>query len=129
MKIIKSLTIAILTTSFLIVSHGAAAGDREEMKAQFDTDGDGKLSKQEKKAMRESVRAQVLEKFDADGDGELSEEERGAAKLARSEKIIAKFDTDGDNKLSAQELSVAMDSRGFAHKPPKRHRQRKSAEQ
>ena len=46
---------------------------------KFDTDGDGKLSDEEKQAAREARKAEFLKKFDKDGDGELSPEERKAA--------------------------------------------------
>ena len=46
---------------------------------KFDTDGDGKLSDEEKEAAREARKAEFLKKFDKDGDGELSPEERKAA--------------------------------------------------
>ena len=54
-----------------------------ELVKKFDKDGDGKLSEDERKAMREAMQAkmeerhkEMLEKYDADKDGKLSEEER-----------------------------------------------------
>ena len=47
-------------------------------------------------------RAHLIEKFDTDGDGKLSEDERKAAKAAMTERkdaFIAKHDTNGDGKL------------------------------
>ena len=73
----------------------------------FDADGDGALSKEERRAARQAVRENVLAMFDADGDGELSEEERAAA---RAEKIAA-HDTDGDGELSAEEREAARAAR------------------
>ncbi|MBK1833371.1 EF-hand domain-containing protein [Roseibacillus ishigakijimensis] len=78
-----------------------------EVIAKFDTDGDGKLNEEERKAAREARRAEfekrraeMLEKFDTDKDGKLSQEERKAAMLAR-------FDKDGDGELSDAEKEEA----------------------
>jgi hypothetical protein len=49
---------------------------------KFDKDGDGKLSKEEREAMMEARKAEMLKKFDKDGDGELNEEERAEARKA-----------------------------------------------
>ncbi|MGA0845733.1 MAG: EF-hand domain-containing protein, partial [Luteolibacter sp.] len=65
-------------------------GPPPEIVQEFDADGDGQLSQEERKAAHEARiarmqarRAAVLEKFDADGDGELNEEERANAHKAR----------------------------------------------
>lgn len=80
---------------------------------KFDKDGDGRLSKRERKAMHQARRAETLEKFDKDGDGKLSDDERKAAQDARmSERenrrkaILQKFDKDGDGKLSVEERAA-----------------------
>lgn len=86
-----------------------------EVIAKFDTDGDGKLTGDERKAAMEAGkekmkerRAAMLAKFDTDGDGELSKEEREAARAA----FVAKYDTDGDGKLSKEEReAVPADER------------------
>lgn len=65
----------------------AMAARREEMRKkalkEFDADGDGTLSEDERAQMREAMqkrrqerRTEMLKKFDADGDGKLSPEER-----------------------------------------------------
>lgn len=69
---------------------------------QFDKDGDGKLSTEERKAMREEMRKEREKAFDKDGDGKLSETERAAMDAARKEREKA-FDKDGDGKLSLEE--------------------------
>jgi len=46
---------------------------------------------------------EVIKKFDKDGDGKLSEEERAAMKEARHKENLAKYDTDKDGKLSDAE--------------------------
>ena len=56
-------------------------GRKEEVLAEFDKDGDGKLSDEEREAIRKQFSGkgrklppQVLAKFDKDGDGELNGE-------------------------------------------------------
>ena len=66
---------------------------------QYDTDGDGTLSDQE----REAAHAAILEKYDTDGDGELSRKERHAVRDAAHDAFVAKYDTDGDGELSSEE--------------------------
>ena len=44
---------------------------------EYDDDGDGELSEEERAAAAEARKADLLAEFDADGDGELSREERG----------------------------------------------------
>jgi hypothetical protein len=85
-------------------------GPPPEMMKQFDKDGDGQLSEEERKAMREKMqsrmeeqRKEMLEKFDADKDGKLSPEEREKARDAHQAMMLEKFDKDGDGKLSAEE--------------------------
>jgi hypothetical protein len=77
-----------------------------EMLKEFDKDGDGKLSEEERKAMREAMKERHKDKFkefDKDGDGKLSEAEREAMKEARKAEWLKKYDTDGDGKLSEEE--------------------------
>ncbi|WP_411825878.1 EF-hand domain-containing protein [Luteolibacter sp. AS25] len=86
-----------------------------EVLEKFDTDKDGKLSKEERdsqseeiKAAMEEHKAAMLEKFDTDKDGELSKEERKAM-------MMEKFDTDGDGTLSdaeKEEMKKSMGDRG-----------------
>ena len=79
--------------------------------------GEGKGAK---KGPRE-VPAEILEQFDTDGDGELSKEERKAARDARRAERIAKYDTDGDGELSKAEKEAARaDSPRGGKKGPKK---------
>jgi hypothetical protein len=80
---------------------------------EFDKDGDGKLSEDERKAMREALkvrmedrRKQMLEKYDADGDGKLSEAEIAKARADRQAELLKKYDKDGDGKLSEEERAA-----------------------
>lgn len=92
---------------------------------KFDTDGDGKLSEQEREAVRaamEEKRAAIIAKFDKDGDGKLNKEERDAAKEEfkklhgdrpmppggpSRDRILKRFDKDGDGKLNDEEREAA----------------------
>jgi Ca2+-binding EF-hand superfamily protein len=81
-----------------------------ELIKEFDKDGDGKLSDEERQAMRESMRArmearkkEMLERFDADQDGKLSDAERENARKTIKAEMLEKYDKDGDGKLSKEE--------------------------
>ncbi len=97
----------------------------KEIVEKFDKDGDGQLSEEERKAMREELRAmwekkrdEALAKYDADGDGKLSEDERRAMREEKKKEILAKYDKDGDGKLSKEEKQAAREEMG----PPPPHR-------
>ena len=73
--------------------------------------------------MDHEMRIQLLKQFDKDGDGRLSPEERAAAmeaiknkaedlkslRMKHAENIIKKFDKDGDGKLNTEELSEFLE--------------------
>lgn len=64
-------------------------GPPPELVKEFDKDGNGSLSDDEKSAMKtamEAKRKEMLEKYDADKDGKLSPDERKAA-VAAGEKL------------------------------------------
>ncbi len=94
---------------------GFGRGDFAARMARFDLDGDGFLSDEERQAMRQTRRAEMLAEFDLDGDGELSREERLAARRARFERsdrgqeLMRQFDVDGDGVLDETE-QAAMDA-------------------
>jgi Ca2+-binding EF-hand superfamily protein len=90
-----------------------------ELLKKFDKDGDGKLSEEERAAMRAAgpvrngeLEKKMLEKFDTDKDGKLSDEEKAAAKAAREKEMLEKFDVDKDGKLSEEERKAARESFG-----------------
>lgn len=65
------------------------AAKAKDMKAmfmkRFDKDGDGKISEEEKAAIKkefEARKAMFMKKFDKDGDGKLNDEEKAAIKKA-----------------------------------------------
>ncbi|WP_052573853.1 EF-hand domain-containing protein [Haloferula sp. BvORR071] len=88
-----------------------------EIIKEYDKDGDGKLSDDETKAMREAMQARRaeqekkdLEEFDKDKDGKLNDEETKALREARQAKrkaLIEKYDTDKDGKVSPEEAKAA----------------------
>lgn len=76
----------------------AAGGDKQraarERIRQYDKDGDGRLSDEEKAAAKNHMREQgvqperrkqLLKRFDKDGDGRLNDAERAEAEKARGE--------------------------------------------
>jgi len=82
---------------------------------EFDTDGDGYISDEERTAAPYRRHTQRLEKFDADGDGHVSNEERAAARNQRKEQRLEEFDADGDGRLSEDELAAAHKKRQEQH--------------
>lgn len=80
---------------------------------EFDKDGNGQLSEEERTTMRETLqsrmqerRKEMLEKFDADKDGKLSPEELSKARDAQKAEMLKKYDKDGDGELSAEERAA-----------------------
>jgi hypothetical protein len=113
-----AVTVALATAGFAFgepaKGKGERGGDRPappEMLEKYDTNKDGKLDKDERKAAFEARKAEMIKKFDKDGDGKLSEDERKAAGEARKAEMIKRFDKDGDGKLSEDERK-AMPKRG-----------------
>ncbi len=94
---------------------GFGRGDFAARMVRFDLDGDGFLSDEEREAMRQARRAEMLARFDLDGDGEISREERLAARQSRFEdsdrgqELMRRFDADGDGVLDETE-QAAMDA-------------------
>ena len=69
---------------------------------QFDSDGDGKLSRGERSAMRkkmQSKKQEIIQNFDTNGDGILNDEERITIRKAfqkHKAEAFESFDTDGE---------------------------------
>jgi hypothetical protein len=89
---------------------------RAHMLRQADTDGDGRLSQEERDAARarfQERRAEFVARHDTDGDGKLDDAERAAAReQIRTRLMEAKdrFDTDGDGKLDEAERQAAREA-------------------
>ncbi|MFT4176852.1 MAG: EF-hand domain-containing protein [Luteolibacter sp.] len=81
-----------------LITLGVLAGSLSFAAAQ---EGTTEKTKPERK-----IPAEVLEKFDKDGDGKLSEEEKAAMKEARKKEMLEKYDKDGDGKLSDEEKAA-----------------------
>ncbi len=79
---------------------------------EFDLDGDGILSEDERRAMMQQMRQEWMDRFDLDGDGELSREERMAARQgmfeqsARGQELMRQFDADGNGVLNEEEQAA-----------------------
>lgn len=84
--------------------------------SEFDTDGDGILSDEERREMmrtlRDEMRSEWMDRFDLDGDGELSREERQAARQSmfenseRGQELMRQFDEDGNGVLDEAEQAA-----------------------
>lgn len=68
----KMFAVGLLAATAMLVASPAVAGE-----------GEGKQRGQRDPAKRAEMREKMLEKFDTDGDGKLSKEERSAAREAR----------------------------------------------
>lgn len=92
-------------------ARGGWGGMMDRM-TEFDLDGDGILSEEERRAMMDAMRQEWIDRFDLDGDGELSREERMAARQAmfeqspRGQDLMRQFDADGDGVLNADEQAA-----------------------
>jgi len=96
----------------------------QEVVEKYDKDGDGKLSEDERSALRDDRKKRILEKYDTNKDGELDDaekakfrEERGdrrqgsGGKRQMNPEMLKQFDKDGDGELSAEERSALRDER------------------
>ncbi len=129
----------------VLAQHGGRhQGRRQKRLKQFDTDGDGKLSREERGKLREELQAQrderrqeKLNNYDLDGDGKLSDEERGQAKSDRQAKkqekreqkrqeLLEKYDTDGDGELSDEERETMREEMKDLGYPRRRNARRGS---
>ena len=74
---------------------------RDHILNRFDSDGDGKLSKNERTNLRKKMQGrkeQLMQKFDANGDGTLNDEEWSKIRKAfqeRKAKALKTLNTDG----------------------------------
>lgn len=122
-----SLTTCALTLSALLAGQamagettpagGAAPGPHGMMRA--DTNGDGKVSKEEAAAMHDKMQGDWFDQADANKDGFLTEDEirqardsrrdhmRGEMK-ARMEERFKEADTNNDGQLSLDEVQAKM---------------------
>ena len=88
-------------------------------------------AKEARKAKMEARKAKMLERFDIDGDGELSKDERKAMNEtlsaerqerieAKKQKLLEKFDADGNGELNGEEIQAAREALCAGHKHHKK---------
>ena len=69
---------------------------RDHILNRFDSDGDGKLSKNERSNLRKKIQGkkqEIMQKFDANGDGTLNDEEWSKIRKAFQEHKAKAFET------------------------------------
>ncbi len=98
---------------------GSGSGERPKLEdledrrkarlAQFDTDGDGKISEQERKVARHKRAEDMRTKADANGDGKVTIDELSNGTFRRMDP--AAIDTNKDGDISVDELDVALEAR------------------
>jgi EF-hand domain pair len=107
---------------------GAYAEMREKILKEFDKDGDGKLSDEEREKARDKIRELRIKIAKKNGDKPVEKGARrdgrpgpgGPPKLPKPEELFTKFDKDKDGKLSKDEFMALAD---FVHEhmpPPPR---------
>jgi hypothetical protein len=92
----------------LAIAAPAIAAETDDSKKAADTQKDENSEKAEENA---PPRQRVFQESDTDGDGRLSKEERVAAREKHHQKFIDEFDADGDGKLSDSEKETARKQR------------------
>ncbi len=80
--------------------------------AQFDADGDGKISEDERKAARHKRAEDMRSKADADGNGKVTPDELAKGNFRRLDP--ESLDTNKDGDVSVEELETALDQRNRA---------------
>jgi Ca2+-binding EF-hand superfamily protein len=130
----SKLTIAISVLSLLGSVGVAAARDgrggpkRDELRATFDRNQDGKLDDAERAEMMKAMqtrraehRQQMLAQFDSNRDGKLDDAEREKMIEQKSAEHFKKLDANGDGSVSYAEFKAARAAhhrRGFDGFPP-----------
>lgn len=121
MKMTKWITLGALigSCSFAVAQDAAPKPERKprevpaEMLKKWDKDGDGKISPEEAKAMREAMQAERLKKWDKNGDGKIDADEEKAMReemTAKRKALMEKYDENKDGKLDPAERKKAMDA-------------------
>jgi hypothetical protein len=122
MKTIPCILIAMLAGGTLMAEEAKPKPERGErtippaVLKEFDKDGDGKLSPEERElmhaAMEERRKARheaMLKRFDADADGKLSPEERKTAHETIRKEMLAKYDANSNGELEPDERKAMVE--------------------
>lgn len=86
-------------------------GDIEARLAQFDKDGDGIISREERRAAMEAMRAEFEKRMDKNGDGVIDENERLDAMLESpmGQRLKERFDANGDGMIDETERAAIQE--------------------
>jgi len=85
---------------------------RRKRMAELDTDGDGKISEEERKLARHKRAEDMLSHADADGDGKVTPDELAQGRFRRLDP--ASLDTNKDGTVSVDELDAALAAKSRA---------------
>ena len=85
--------------------------NRGERMAKLDTDGDGKISDEERAAGMKARAENIRQRMDANGDGKLTVDELANAQGRMKFDNPAAIDTNKDGEISTDELAAAMKAR------------------
>ncbi len=88
--------------------HGGGKGPRaERMFERMDTDGDGRVSREDARTFA----AARFARLDTNSDGQVTKDERHAGRKARQSERIAQMDTNGDGLISQADMMAAAQDR------------------
>jgi hypothetical protein len=80
---------------------------RHDRRMKLDADGNGKVERGERRAMRKGHHQEALARYDADRDGTLSDTERARLRTDRQDTRFARLDVDRDGRISKAEADKA----------------------
>lgn len=83
-------------------------GRRHDRMAKMDTDGDGKISDEEREAAMKERSVKMRERLDVNGDGKLTPDELASARGRMKFDDPSALDTNKDGDISADELEAGM---------------------
>lgn len=75
--------------------------------AKYDANKNGRLDRDERRAMRDDKRQAALAKYDANGDGRLDDKERARLHHDKTVEHFDEIDTSGDAEISRAEADAA----------------------
>jgi len=90
----------------------------EQMFERLDTNGDGSLSPDELKQMRQEMAKMRFETSDTNGDGSIDHDEFTAQAQKRADAMFKRMDANDDGKLSAEEAKRTRHGMHGGHGKP-----------